>query len=227
MKTNPLSILAQIAVFLVIYALPVFIPAGIKAWPAAWVYLGLWLCFWFVMCVWLFFNNPGLFKERMRLSASDQQKQDRIFGPVFYGLLFGWLLMMAFDVLRFHLSPVPTRFQVLGGIILLGSFYLFFLTFQENTYLSPVVRIQAERRQTVVSTGPYHYVRHPMYTATIAFIVGTPLLLGSWYGILAGLIPMLVLAWRAVLEESTLRNELPGYGAYMANVKYRLIPFIW
>ncbi len=108
-----------------------------------------------------------------------------------------------------------------------GSAYLFALTFRENSYLSPVVRIQEERAQTVVSTGPYHYVRHPMYSGIVIFVVGTALLLGSWYGVLSGLILVVVIAGRAVLEERTLKNEMPGYADYMKQVKYRLIPYIW
>ena len=107
------------------------------------------------------------------------------------------------------------------------SFYLLFLTFRENSYLSPVIRIQGERGHTIVSTGPYHYVRHPMYAAILVFMVGTALLLGSWFGILAGLVPLLILARRAVLEERTLLQKLDGYAAYMAQVKFRLIPYIW
>jgi protein-S-isoprenylcysteine O-methyltransferase Ste14 len=102
-----------------------------------------------------------------------------------------------------------------------------FLTFRENSYLSTVVRIQVDRGQTVVSTGPYHNVRHPMYSAILVFVAGTSLLLGSWYGVLSELILLILLAKRAMLEESALRAELPGYAAYMAQVKYRLIPRIW
>lgn len=227
MKVNIKNILAQIAAMLLIYALPVFVPLGIKAWPAAWVYLGLWFCFWFVVCIWLFVNNPGLFNERMRPEATNQQRQDRLFAPLFYGLLFAWLLFMAFDAARFHASPVPFGLQVSGAIILLFSFYIYFLTFRENSYLSPVVRIQGERGQKVITTGPYRIVRHPMYAATVAFILGTPLLLGSWYGIPAGILPVLFLAWRARMEESALREALPGYEAYLAHVRYRLVPFLW
>ena len=110
---------------------------------------------------------------------------------------------------------------------LVCSFYLFFLTFRENSYLSPVVRIQKEHGQTVVSTGPYHYVRHPMYSGIIVFMVGTPLLLGSWYTLLLGLILVVIIARRSVLEERTLREELNGYAAYMVQVKYRFIPHVW
>ena len=133
----------------------------------------------------------------------------------------------ALDAVRFHWSQMPGWLQVVGAVLLLCSFYLFFLTFRENPYLSPAVRVQTERGQTVISTGPYRYVRHPMYGTTIVFIVGTTLLLGSWYGLLLGPILVVGIAFRAVQEERVLRAELPGYDTYMARVKYRLIPYVW
>jgi protein-S-isoprenylcysteine O-methyltransferase Ste14 len=134
---------------------------------------------------------------------------------------------MALDGGRFHWSPVPGWLQVAGAIVLLCSFYIFFVTFRENSYLSPAVRVQTERGQTVVSTGPYHYVRHPMYAAFLLYALGTPLLLGAWYGLVLGVILVLGAARRAVLEERTLREELQGYTDYMRQVKYRLIPGVW
>ena len=79
-------------------------------------------------------------------------------------------------------------FKVLGAVLFIASFFLFFITFRENTFLSPAVRVQTDRAQTVVSTGPYRYVRHPMYAAFVVFAVGSALLLGSWYGV-AGAVP--------------------------------------
>ena len=122
---------------------------------------------------------------------------------------------------------MPAWFQVVGAVILLSSFYLLFLTFRENSYLSSVVRIQEERGQTVISTGLYHHVRHPMYAGIIVFMAGMCFLLGSWYGLLFGVVFTVILARRAVLEERTLRDKLPGYASYMAQVKYRLIPYVW
>ena len=122
---------------------------------------------------------------------------------------------------------MPGWLQVVGAVLLLASFCCFFLTFRENPYLSPAVRVQTERGQTVVSTGPYRYVRHPMYATFIIFMVGTTLLLGSWYGLLFGPILVVGIAFRAVQEERVLRAELPGYDTYMAQVKYRLIPYVW
>jgi protein-S-isoprenylcysteine O-methyltransferase Ste14 len=89
------------------------------------------------------------------------------------------------------------------------------------------VRLQSERGQTVVSTGPYGHVRHPMYAAAVVFLVGTTLLLGSWYGLALALMIVVAIAVRAVQEERTLRAELPGYDQYMARVNYRLIPYVW
>jgi protein-S-isoprenylcysteine O-methyltransferase Ste14 len=227
LRVNIKLVVAQVAITLLIYALPLFIPAGIRAWLAAWIFLLLWFGFWLFVLVWLFRQNPDLFWERMRLQASDQKGWDKIVGPLIYVSLFLWLLFTAYDAALFHWSPVPVWLQGLGGIILICSFFLFFLTFRENAYLSPLVRVQQDRGQTVISTGQYHYVRHPMYAATLIFVIGTPLLLGAWHGILVGPVVTLVLSWRAVLEERTLQKELPGYLEYTAQVKYRLIPFVW
>ncbi len=227
MRVNIKLVIAQVAITLLVYALPLFIPAGIHAWLAAWIFLALWFGFWFLILVWLFRQNPDLFWERMRIRTSDQKGLDKIVYPLLYIAMFLWLLFTAYDAARFHWSPVPIWLQGFGVILLLCSFCLFFLTFRENTFLSPLVRVQQDRGQTVISTGPYHYVRHPMYAATLIFVIGTPLLLGAWYGILVGPVVALVLAWRAVLEERALQKELPGYQKYMTQVKYRLIPFVW
>ena len=92
---------------------------------------------------------------------------------------------------------------------------------------SAVVRVQKERAQTVISTGPYRYVRHPMYTGACLFFLGTALLLGSWYGVLCTPVFIGLFAVRAVLEERLLREELEGYAEYTARVKYRFFPHVW
>jgi protein-S-isoprenylcysteine O-methyltransferase Ste14 len=227
MQVNVKLLIGQSAALFVLFALALFLPAGTIAWLAGWIFLGLFFGFYLAVTVWLFQHNPGLVQERMRLSTSDQQGWDQVLFPLIFVLFFVWLILMALDAVRFQWSQVPVWLQIVGIILLVCSFYLLFLTFQENSYLSPVVRIQEERGQTVISTGPYHYVRHPMYAAIVIFMAGTALLLGSWYGIVLGLILGVILARRAVLEERTLRAELPGYGAYMAQVKYRLIPYVW
>jgi protein-S-isoprenylcysteine O-methyltransferase Ste14 len=219
--------IAQFASVFVAFALALFLPAGTLAWFAGWIFLALFFGFYFTVTVWLYRHNPGLLQERMRLSTSDQLGWDKLLFPLLLALPFAWLIFMSLDVVRFHWSPLPAWLEIVGAVILLCSFYLLFLTFRENAYLSPVVRIQEERGHTVVSTGPYRYVRHPMYAAMLVFVVGTALLLGSGYGILLGLLFVVVLARRAVLEERTLRAKLHGYATYMTLVKYRLIPYVW
>jgi protein-S-isoprenylcysteine O-methyltransferase Ste14 len=209
------------------FALALFLPAGTLAWGAAWLYLALFFGFYLALTIWLLRHNPALLQERLRLHTADQQGWDKLLFPLLLLCPFVWLSFLSLDTIHLHWSPVAAWLQAVGALVLVGSFALLFLTFRENTYLSPVVRIQAERGHTVISSGPYRYVRHPMYAAIVVFVVGTSLLLGSWSGVLVGVVFVGMLARRAVLEERTLRAELPGYAAYLAQVRYRLIPYIW
>ena len=227
MLVNVKQVIGQFVGVVLAFTLALFLPIGTFAWLAGWVFLVLFLGFYLAVTLWLFKHNPGLLQERMHLGSSDQKGWDKVLFPLLLLFPFVWLMFIALDAVRFQWSPLPVWLQFVGALVLLGSFYLLFLTFRENTYLSTIVRIQADRGHTVVSTGPYHYVRHPMYTGMLAFFVGTPLLLGSGYGIVGGLLLMLMLARRAVLEERTLQTELHGYAAYMRQVKYRLVPYVW
>jgi protein-S-isoprenylcysteine O-methyltransferase Ste14 len=210
-----------------IMALPLFLAAGTLAWPAGWIYLIL-LYGWLLIGILLLLKyNPGLLAERINISPPNQKAWDKIFVVLLNLFVFASLVLMALDAVRFHWSQMPLWLQVVGAIALVVSFILMSLVFRENSYLSATVRIQEERGQTVVSTGPYHYVRHPMYAGGLFMFLGTPLLLGSWYGLLLTLLFLPALLARTVLEEHTLRQELPGYDAYMAQVKYRLIPHVW
>lgn len=227
MEVNVKQLVGQCVGLFAVCALTLFLPAGTLAWAAGWIFIALFFGFFIAVNVWLFRHNPGLLQERTRFGTSDQKGWDKILFPLVGGFPVIWLTFLSFDANRFHWSPVPVGLQMVGAAILLCSFYLFFLTFRENSYLSPVVRIQEERGHSVVCTGPYRYVRHPMYAGIVVFMVGTPLLLGSWYGVFVGLLLVVMLARRAVLEERTLKNELRGYADYMAQVRYRLIPYVW
>jgi len=219
--------LVWVVIGFLVTALALFIPAGTIAWPAGWIDLILLYGFCLVGIGLLLKYNPGLLQERLNFSQQNQKTWDKVFILLFYLFFFGWLVLIALDAVRFHWSHMPLVLQVVGALAMVGSFLLISLTFRENSFLSPTVRIQQERGQTVVSTGPYHYVRHPMYTGGLLLFLGTSFLLGSWYGLLLVLVMALGGAVRAVLEERSLRKELPGYDAYMAQVKYRLIPYVW
>ncbi len=227
MAVNLKLFVAQSIGLAIVFALALFLPAGTLAWTAGWVFLALFFAFYLSVETWLIQHNPGLAEERLHWSAANQKGWDKIVFPLLLAFPLLWLAFIAFDAERGHWSPVPLWLQWLGAAILLVSFYIFFLTFRENSYLSPVVRVQSDRGHAVVSTGPYHYVRHPMYTGILLFCLGTPLLLGAWSGVLLGLILVLALARRAVLEERMLLTELQGYDTYKTQVKYRFIPYVW
>lgn len=213
--------------FLVIGSV-LFFAAGTMLWLAGWTFLALFFGFTIALTGWLLRYDPSLLNERMTgFAKPDRKAWDTAFFAVAQILFLAWIVLMPLDAVRFRWSEMPGWLHAVGSLMLLGSFYGFFLTFRENSFLSPVVRVQSDRGQTVVSTGPYRVVRHPMYASAIAFFAGTALLLGSWWGLAFALLIVVAIAYRALREERTLRAELPGYGAYLERVKYHLIPYVW
>lgn len=132
---------------------------------------------------------------------------------------------MGWDAARTGFVAVPPWLQVLGGLGILVEFFGVWWTFRENAFTAPVIKIQ--ENQKVIDTGPYAIVRHPMYTSALFMLIGIPLLLGSWLGLLLSILFILAIAWRAVREERTLRDELIGYKDYATHVRYRFIPYVW
>ncbi len=210
--------------FLVI-ALGLFIPAGTIAWTAGWVFLGLLFVTGLPLTWWLLKYERDLIEERMRFRPELSWDKAFIAATLFFTLF--WLILMPLDAVRFHWSRMPVTLKTAGALALLISLYISFLAMRENPYSSGVVRVQKDRGQTVISTGPYRYVRHPMYTAACLFFLGTALLLGSWCGVLCTPVFVGFFAFRAVREELVLREGLEGYAAYMARVKYRFVPRVW
>ena len=221
------KLLLQTTVLFALIAAALFISAGTIRWAEGWVFFGLFFVFFVGVSLWLSRVDPSLAQERMRLGGSNQQGWDRILFPVMFISPLAWLVLSSLDAVRYHWSHVPLWVEGIGGLLLLTSFSLFFLTFRENSFLSPLARVQKERGQKVISTGPYSLIRHPMYLAFLPFMVGTPLMLGSWFGAAFGALFMILPARRAVLEERMLVESLDGYADYMKKVRFRLIPHVW
>jgi protein-S-isoprenylcysteine O-methyltransferase Ste14 len=172
--------------------------------------------------------NPELLEERLTgIGKPNQKTWDKVLLAIMAVAFFAWFAVMGLDAMRFRWSRLPVWLQGLGALLLVISFYVFYLTFRENPYLSPAVRIQSERAQRVISTGPYRWVRHPLYAGFAVFAFGTAFMLGSLYGLFGALVLIGIVARRAVLEERVLRDELDGYSAYGTRVRYRLIPYLW
>jgi protein-S-isoprenylcysteine O-methyltransferase Ste14 len=184
------KLLLQNTFFVVGMGVVLFATAGTLHWPAAWVYLATSAILGPACGLWLAQTDPGLLAERMRLTARDEQPAaDKKFMLVFVVVALFWFVAMGLDR-RMHASDVPLALQVLGLAMYLLSTGFVMWVFHENSFAAPVVKVQAERHHHVISTGPYAFVRHPMYSAIMLFFVGAPLLLGCWWGVaLAPLLP--------------------------------------
>jgi protein-S-isoprenylcysteine O-methyltransferase Ste14 len=216
---------------LVVYAamsVLLFVAAGTWRWPQAWIFIIEMVACGLAIGLWLARHDPALLAERLGPPIQrDQARGDRLFMIGIIVLWTAWLVLMAVDAVRFRLSQVPLWAQWIGALLILLSMYMTFLTFRENSFAAPVVKFQKERGQTVVTTGPYRYVRHPMYAGGILMFLGIPLLLGSGYGFALVPIWILLLAFRIPIEERMLREKLDGYEDYARRVRYRLMPGIW
>jgi protein-S-isoprenylcysteine O-methyltransferase Ste14 len=203
--------------------------SGDITWLEGWIFSIWFITLCFSTIFYLYRKDPALLAERYKKPGTgNQERWDRY---VVYGIMIGfilWIVIIPLDAKRFGWSPVfLTWLNILGGALLAGSFFLFFRSYTDNTFLSPLVRIQEDRNQRVVSTGVYGFVRHPMYLGAILMFIGAPLVLGSLYGLLAGITLTILLMVRILGEEAMLTRDLEGYREYMNNVRYRLFPFIW
>ena len=222
-----LNAFGWIVVTFLILGLVLFLPAGTIQWAAGWVYLILLLGYSLVIIGVLYVSDRDLLRERLSISQPHQNPTDRALMPLVLVADLAWYVLIALDAVRFQWSHMPVFLQVIGAILIVNSIPVTLMTFRENSFATTAVRVQEERGHGVISTGPYHYVRHPLYAGVLLFFVGTPLLLGSWFGLVFAIVPIVGLGIRAVLEESVLRKELPGYDTYMKQVRYRFVPHVW
>ena len=142
MKVDTKLLTVQIAFLIVAFSVPMFLAAGTVNWLAGWVFLILFFAFVISLTYWLYKNNPALLTERMTGNyRADQKSRDVILIAAIGVLFFAWLILMPLDAVRFQWSHMPGWLQVMGAVILIASFYGFFATFRENSYLSPAIRV--------------------------------------------------------------------------------------
>ena len=215
--------------FILLFPALIFILSGDYTWPEGWIFTIWFIFLCYSTILYLYKKDPALLAERYKQPGSGNQQGWDVY--VVYGIMIGftfWILIMPLDAKRIGWSPAfPLWLTALGIAFLIGSFLLFFRSYTDNTFLSPLVRIQDDRKQQVVSTGVYGFVRHPMYLGAILMFFGAPLVLGSFYGVIVGLALTILLMARIVGEEMMLARELEGYRGYIQNVRYRLFPFLW
>ena len=219
--------LLQTFIWIVAMAALLFVPAGTLQWPGAWVFLGFMIATGLGFGGWLARRDPALLTERMRPPIrADQPAADKKFLLVFALVNLIWFIAMGLDE-RFHWSHMPIAWQALGLALLVLSSAIIAWVFNENSFAAAVVRLQSERGHHVISSGPYAFVRHPMYSGAVLFMFGIALLLGSWWGVVTSPIFAILFGVRTRIEERTLMTGLPDYADYAARVRYRLVPGMW
>ena len=199
-----------------------FLPAWTLNYPHAWLFLGVLFVPMLVMGIVLFFKAPELLRKRLNEKESEKTQKGVI---ALSGLIFPIGFVLSALDFRFGWSRVPLWLTIAAAILFLAAYALYAEVLRENAYLSRTVEVQ--ENQTVISTGLYGVVRHPMYLATILMFVPIPLILGSLWGLIPFAIYPVLIAVRIHNEERVLTEGLDGYAAYKTKVKYRLIPFIW
>ena len=200
----------------------IFLPAGTFSFWQGWLLMGILFIPMFIAGLVMLVKNPTLLKER--LNAKEKEKQQDLVVKL-SGLMFIAGFVVAGLDYRFSWFTLPMGVSIGGAVSFLLAYVLYAEVLRENTYLSRTIKV--EQGQTVVDTGLYAIVRHPMYAVTILLFLMMPLLLGSWYALLVFAFYPVIIVVRLKDEEALLSRELPGYEAYKQKVKYRLIPYIW
>jgi protein-S-isoprenylcysteine O-methyltransferase Ste14 len=212
-----------------IFGTLLFVPAGTRHWPRAWIFIAVDVAAIVIMMLTVFLHHQDLLEERFKGPIQKGQPlADKIVLPVFILSFVGLVVFIPLDVFRFHLFPRPSVLvSSLGLLLYLAGWVPMCLAFKENAFAAPVVKHQAERQQTVIDTGVYGVVRHPMYSGLLLLGPGMALWLESYAAVLVAIVPIAMLMVRIGIEERFLRRELQGYDAYTQKVHYRLIPFVW
>ena len=226
LERSGINRIIQLSVAVVVMTVILFVSAGRLDWTEAWIFLGVYVLSILAVGTWLFRHDVGLLNERGKV-GENTKGWDKIIVTANSLLHLILLAVCGLDAGRFHWSAMPPALQIVGLVAFLPAMALPFWAMSVNTYIATVVRIQEDRGHRVITTGPYRYVRHPMYVGTILFALCTPLFFGSWWALLPGILAAATYVIRTALEDRTLQTELPGYAAYAAQVHYRLLPGLW
>jgi protein-S-isoprenylcysteine O-methyltransferase Ste14 len=215
----------SLAALAAVMGLLLFGSAGTLRYWQAWVYLLLFFGLSGAMTLDLIRRDPALLERRMKGGPTAERRPLQRW--IMLGASLGFISLLVLPALdfRFHWSAVPQGGLVLGDALFVLGFGFIGRVYRENTFTSATIEVT--EGQQVIATGPYAVVRHPMYASTVLYLVGTPLALGSYWGLLGLAFIMPFLLWRLLDEERVLARELPGYTDYQARVRYRLVPLLW
>ena len=221
-RTLFFSAILKFTAGVVLLAALLFLPAGTIHWFGGWLLMGILFVPMFLAGLVMMAKNPNLL--RSRLNAKEKEAEQDLVIKL-SGLMFLVGFILAGLDFRFGWSRLPGWVNILGAVLFLTAYALYAEVLRENTWLSRTIEVQ--EGQTVVSTGLYGIVRHPMYAVTLLLFLSMPLVLGSVPAFLVFLAYPAIIARRILGEEEILKRDLPGYAEYLHKVRWRLIPYIW
>ena len=199
-----------------------FVPAGTIDFWQAWAYLFIFGTAVVLINTYLYKNNPKLLERR--LNRVEKEKSQKWIQFYIYMTYISVFILSSLDH-RFLWSDVPFSIVMAGDILVALGYFIIFIVLKENPFAASTIEVPPDHK--VISTGPYAIIRHPMYSGAIVMLLGTPLALGSWWGLLIFIPITFIIAWRLFDEEKFLSQGLSGYREYCQKVQYRLVPFIW
>jgi protein-S-isoprenylcysteine O-methyltransferase Ste14 len=203
----------------------VFVPAGTFRYWQAWTFLAVYFAWSLALTLYLLKEDPELLQRRMRGGpAAEKEPVQKVIMVITSLGFIGLLVIPALDH-RFAWSQMPPVMALAGDILVGIGWLAIFFVFRENSFTSATIELAPD--QKVISTGPYALVRHPMYSGALVMLLGIPIALGSWWGVLIIAVILPALIWRLFEEEKFLARNLAGYVEYQNGVKFRLIPMVW
>jgi protein-S-isoprenylcysteine O-methyltransferase Ste14 len=212
----------QLVVFL---GAALFLPAWTLHYWQAWIYLIVFAGASALITVYLWKHDHNLLESRVKAGPRAEKEATQKTIQVLASLAFiGTLVLPSLDH-RFHWSHVPPVCVIAADALVALGFLAVFFVYKENTFTSATIEVTSGQR--VISTGPYAFVRHPMYAGALVMLFATPIALGSWWGILMSIPMTLVIVLRLLNEERFLQTSLPGYTEYCLKVRFHLAPYIW
>jgi protein-S-isoprenylcysteine O-methyltransferase Ste14 len=202
-----------------------FVAAGTLDYWQAWTFMAVYFVASVAITLYLMKNDPELLRRRMSggPGAEKEPTQKIIMSFASVGFI-GLLVVPALDH-RLAWSHMPPSVALAGDVFVVLGWIAIFFVFRENSFSSATIELAPD--QKVISTGPYAWVRHPMYAGGLVMLLGMSLALGSWWGVLVFVATIPALIWRLLDEERFLAQNLPGYVAYQDGVRFRLLPWVW
>ncbi|NVB81361.1 MAG: isoprenylcysteine carboxylmethyltransferase family protein [Kofleriaceae bacterium] len=215
----------QTLAFFIALTVLLFFAAGTFHYTDGWVFLGVLAVITIVITAYLAKKDPDLLERRLAIAErGEQDPVQRRFQKLAALAFFGMLVVAGLDH-RFAWSHAPTPWVIVGYALFVAGYAIVFVVFRANTYTSAVVEVA--EGQTVVSSGPYSIVRHPMYSGGLLIIAGAPLALGSWVALIFVVPLVALIVSRLLNEERFLSDHLGGYREYLDRTPYRLVPHVW